>query len=101
MKSAEGRTELEAAHIKPKGDGGPDSVNNGICLNRRLHWAFDNGLWSLSQDVHVLVSAKALKIEGNEYLQCFEGQSLELPQNPDEQPKAEYLKWHRENIFLD
>lgn len=102
MKSPEGRiSELEAAHIVPKSCGGPDSVNNGICLNRRLHWAFDRGLWTLDQSARVLVSAKAQKIKENAYLLNFEGQSLSLPRNSAEKPKAEHTEWHRENIFLD
>jgi hypothetical protein len=41
--SPEGGYELEATHIKPVSDGGPDIVQNGIALCRLHHWAFDAG----------------------------------------------------------
>ena len=47
-----GRCEIEAAHIRPIGDGhnGPDSVRNGLALSRTVHWMFDRGLVSLSNE---------------------------------------------------
>ncbi|MGE3293441.1 MAG: HNH endonuclease [Geminicoccaceae bacterium] len=39
-----GRAEVQAAHIKPVKDRGPDSVRNGIALSGTVHWMFDRGL---------------------------------------------------------
>ena len=42
-----GRAEVQAAHIRPVKDKGPDSVRNGIALSATAHWMFDRGLISL------------------------------------------------------
>ena len=42
-----GRSEVQAAHIRPVADLGPDSVRNGIALSGTVHWMFDRGLISL------------------------------------------------------
>ncbi len=45
-----GRAEVEAAHIWPFADGGPDVVRNGLALSATCHWLFDRHLISLSDD---------------------------------------------------
>lgn len=39
---------LDAAHVIPVADGGPDDERNGILLSATLHRAFDAGLWALN-----------------------------------------------------
>ena len=51
-----GRTEVQAAHIRPVADRGPDSVRNGIALCGTMHWMFDRGLISIDDDLSVLVA---------------------------------------------
>ena len=48
--------EVEAAHIKPVRDGGPDDIRNGILLSRTFHWAFDQGLFTVNKDFKVETS---------------------------------------------
>ena len=36
-----GRAEVEAAHIRPVNQDGPDSINNGMALTGTAHWMFD------------------------------------------------------------
>ena len=38
-----GRAEVEAAHIKPVEQNGPDIVSNGLALSGTAHWMFDRG----------------------------------------------------------
>jgi putative restriction endonuclease len=45
-----GRTEAQAAHIKPVAQMGPDSTQNGIALSGTIHWMFDRGLISVDDD---------------------------------------------------
>ncbi len=45
-----GRAEVAAAHIQPVEANGPDIVGNGIALSGTVHWMFDRGLISLSDD---------------------------------------------------
>ena len=51
-----GRAEVQAAHIWPVADGGPDIVQNGIALSATCHWLFDRHLISLTDDYVLLVS---------------------------------------------
>jgi putative restriction endonuclease len=51
-----GRAEVQAAHIRPVADRGPDSVRNGVALCSTIHWMFDRGLISIGDDFSVLVA---------------------------------------------
>jgi putative restriction endonuclease len=51
-----GRSEVQAAHIKPVAAGGPDVVQNGIALSATVHWLFDRHLISIDPDYRLLVS---------------------------------------------
>ncbi|GAA4416284.1 hypothetical protein GCM10023187_47580 [Nibrella viscosa] len=44
-------TGVDAAHILPWASHGINEVQNGICLNKLCHWAFDAGLLKLDFDV--------------------------------------------------
>jgi len=93
-----GRAEVEAAHIRPVEHDGPDIISNGIALSGTAHWMFDRGLVGLSEDLTILVSRQAndpdavrSMINGTE--------KLIAPERPSERPRAEFVKWHRENCF--
>ena len=49
---------MEAAHIRPVAQNGPDTVRNGLALSRTVHWMFDRGLISVDDDYRLL-TAKA------------------------------------------
>lgn len=53
-----GRAEAQAAHIMSVEAGGSDVVNNGIALSGTVHWMFDRGLISLSDEGEILLSRK-------------------------------------------
>jgi putative restriction endonuclease len=53
-----GRCEIEAAHIKPVAEDGPDSPRNGIALSRTIHWMFDRHFLSISDTGEILVAKK-------------------------------------------
>lgn len=92
-----GRPEVQAAHIRPVEEGGPDTVRNGIALTGTVHWLFDRGLISFDDDFNTLVSPRGVPT-GLEKL-VKEHQRLVLPANPGKQPHRKYLEWHRENRF--
>jgi putative restriction endonuclease len=52
-----GRSEVQAAHVRPVASAGPDSLRNGIALCGTFHWMFDRGLISVADD-HQLLLAK-------------------------------------------
>ena len=93
-----GRAEVEAAHIRPIGDGhnGPDSIWNGIALSRTAHWMFDRGLVSLKDDYRIIVSPQAPE---NAHRLLRPEMIAGVPDSLRERPHPSFLKYHRDNIF--
>jgi len=98
LRNGGGRPEVEAAHIRAVQHGGPDSVRNGIALSGTLHWMFDRGLISISEDMDILVSHNKVPDETARRL-IAPGQKLLLPADPRLRPHPEYIRYHRENVF--
>jgi putative restriction endonuclease len=97
MTNGNGRAEADAAHIRPVEKDGPDTVRNGIALMKSLHWAFDRGLISLSDDGRILTAEGKLHSSLRGLLR---GDRIALlPRRADERPHPAFLKWHRENVF--
>jgi putative restriction endonuclease len=93
-----GRAEVVAAHIRPVEANGPDIVSNGIALSGTVHWMFDRGLLSLSDNLEILVSRQANDPESiRSFINKFG--YAHPPQRPSERPHPHFLKWHRENCF--
>lgn len=93
-----GRAEVAAAHIRPVEKNGPDIVSNGIALSGTVHWMFDRGLLSLSDDLQILVSRQVNDPEGVRGLINRTGYAA-LPPRPFERPHPSFLQWHREHCF--
>lgn len=93
-----GRAEVDAAHIRPVKENGPDIVQNGIALSGTAHWMFDRGLISLSDDFEILISRQVNDLEG---VQAFVNKSRQaiVPESSAERPHPRFLNWHRENCF--
>ena len=93
-----GRAEVAAAHIRPIESNGPDIVSNGIALSGTVHWMFDRGLVSLSDELQILVSRQANDPESIRALVNKSGYAL-APQRSSERPHPHFLQWHREHCF--
>jgi putative restriction endonuclease len=93
-----GRAEAEAAHIQSVEADGPDIITNGIALSGTVHWMFDRGLISLTDNLEILLSSKINDIDGVRKIINPEGQAR-LPKHPEWRPHPRYLKWHREECF--
>jgi putative restriction endonuclease len=93
-----GRAEVAAAHIRPVEKDGPDIINNGIALSGTVHWMFDRGLISLSDDLQILVSRQANDPDGIRSLVNKDGYA-HPPQRPSDRPHPHFLQWHREHCF--
>lgn len=94
-----GRCEVEAAHIRPVGEDhrGPDSVRNGIALSRTVHWMFDRGLLTLTDDYEIVMATRMVA-EDTRRLIGFHSKIL-LPDDPKMRPHPKFLSYHRDNIF--
>lgn len=86
---------LEAAHIQPKAQAGTFLPCNGIALCRDMHWAFDKGFITLSDDFKIIVH----KEMQNSILMEYADKKIFTPVDPYFQPEKKFLKHHRENIF--
>lgn len=92
-----GRAEMEAAHIRPVADDGPDSIRNGLALSRTAHWLFDRGLISVDDDYRLL-KADGLLPEGAQRLFDPSGY-VAVPESAQSRPHPEFLRYHRETYF--
>jgi putative restriction endonuclease len=92
-----GRSEVQAAHIRPVAASGPDSVRNGLALCGTVHWMFDRGPLSLNDDYTILTAEghvpkpvlRLLNPNGR----------LKLPARPEFWPHPQFLRFHRETVF--
>ncbi len=92
-----GRPEVQAAHIRSVEQNGPDTVRNGIALTGTVHWLFDRGLVSFTDDHRIIVSGHGIP-DGLDKL-VTPDKKIILPDNPAWRPHPTYLQWHRENCF--
>lgn len=97
MLNGNGRAEVDAAHIQPVEAGGPDTTRNGLALMKSLHWAFDRGLVSLSDDARILTVERGIDEPVLRLLP--QDRRAKLPPHPDERPHEAFLNWHRTNRF--
>ena len=93
----------QAAHVKMHSKGGPDDVSNGIALCSLHHLLFDSGVLSLSDEVEILVSQYFLESDYGTPSAVMKliGQLMRHPQPGYDLPAAEFLRWHRENLFVE
>ena len=88
-----GRHEVQAAHIKPVAEGGPDTVRNGLALCGTAHWMFDRGLVSVDAD-HTILIAEARVPDAIKALIAPDRRLL-LPEAAHLHPHPAYLAHHR------
>jgi putative restriction endonuclease len=92
---------LEAAHIRPYGEGGEHDVNNGILFRSDLHRLFDRGYLTVTPDLRLEVSNRLrLDYDNGRSYYPLHGVKVSAPQSSQEAPAVEWLKWHNENKFL-
>jgi putative restriction endonuclease len=91
-----GRCEIEAAHIRPVEDNGPDSPRNGIALSRTIHWMFDKHFLSITDSGKILVAKKYVP-DPIRHLLNPDGQAR-FPSSPAWQPHKVFLHYHQ-NLF--
>lgn len=98
LRNGGGRPEVEAAHIRPVGERGPDATSNGLALSGTVHWMFDRGLISAEDDGTILVAHRAVPDDALRRLIRPEGR-LVMPDRTSDRPHQAFLKWHRDHVF--
>jgi len=94
MRTPEGHTVVEAAHIVPWSESYDDLPSNGLCLCRLCHWSFDEGLMSVGKQYEVLVSQR-VRIDSN-----IPGHIFTLTDRPIFKPEAERFWPGQENLGI-
>lgn len=93
---------LQAAHIKPFSESGPNQVSNGLLLRSDLHILFDKGYLTVTPDLRVEVSRRIREEyeNGRDYY-ALAGRPLAVrPDEVNDRPSPEFLEWHREKRFV-
>lgn len=90
---------VDAAHIHQFARSNNNDPRNGIALSKNAHWAFDEGLWSLTDDYRVvLANGRFCETGPLPYLLAsFDGKRIHLPKNRALWPDPRHLDWHRYN----
>jgi putative restriction endonuclease len=94
-----GRCEIEAAHIWPVEEDGPDSPRNGIALSRTVHWMFDRGWLSVSDFGDILVADKLVPDTVKRMLNP--DRKMRMPSTPAWSPHPLFLRHHRSKFKGD
>jgi putative restriction endonuclease len=92
-----GRSEVQAAHIRPVSHSGTDSVRNGVALCGTVHWMFDRGLLSLDDNYNILLAKDKVPDMVQRLINL--DRRMILPPQPDLRPNPQWLRYHRETIF--
>ena len=92
---------LEAAHIKPKKDGGTHDPKNGLLLKSDIHRLFDAGYVTITPKLEFLVSRRIREEfeNGKEYYKLH-GSQIAIPRLLDRRADPHALAWHNDNCFL-
>ncbi len=99
---------LDAAHVRPVGSSGVDSVWNGVAMTPTLHRLFDLGLFTMEpadNGLQVLLSprleSRMVEVaERGVSLGLRPGTALLLPKDPKFQPRKADVDYHRNKVFL-
>jgi len=95
---------LVASHIKPWAEDEQNRLNpsNGLCLSTFYDRAFDISLITFADDYRLMVSSELEKQKSNNHIrETFlerGGTTIELPDKFS--PSPEFMRWHRECLFI-
>lgn len=91
---------VDGAHIKPFSAFRDDRIENGLSLCKNHHWAFDRGWFGVNDDYTLLISDNLREESPNSRpMREFQGERIFLPVQAQYLPRADALRWHRENVF--
>lgn len=92
---------LEAAHILPFAEHGPNDVSNGMLLRSDFHKLFDLGMITVTPDYKIEISSRIREeyFNGKAYYRLHGQEVPNLPEAMADRPSEEFLRWHNDNIF--
>jgi putative restriction endonuclease len=92
---------VDAAHIHQFSDSRNNELSNGLALCKNAHWAFDQGLWTISDDFRVQVDSSRFTESADKpdlLLGTYNGVSLRLPSDRGVWPSLVHIAWHRKRF---
>jgi putative restriction endonuclease len=102
MRTPEGHTVVDAAHIKPWSVSQNDHPSNGVALCKLCHWSFDEGLMTLNTNYHVLISPAVLRnsnLPG--HIMTLSDRPMFKPPESKFWPDIKSIAWHRTARFQE
>lgn len=91
---------LEAAHIRPYGEGGEHEARNGLLLRRDIHSLFDAGYVTVTPDLRFEVSRRIREeFDNGRHYYELHGKPIFAPADRLRSPDVEALRWHNEYAF--
>ncbi len=91
---------LDAAHIRPYKEQGPNIAANGILLRKDIHKLFDDGYLTITDDLKLKVSGRIREeFENGRHYYDHDGGSIAKPVQVEDLPDREFLRWHREHVY--
>ena len=98
--TVDGSSVVDAAHIESWAETQNDALNNGLALSKTAHWMFDQGLWTVDDDMRILVHPQKFTEAGPEaaLLRSFAGHQLQFDPNAKLRPSLELLRRHRMRV---
>jgi putative restriction endonuclease len=91
---------LEAAHIRPYGDGGAHEAPNGLLLRRDIHSLFDAGYVTVTPDLRFEVSRRIKEeFDNGKHYYALHGRKIDAPSDAGQRPDPDVLRWHNEHAY--
>jgi len=94
--TGDGGSIVDAAHIVPKADGGPDDPRNGLALCKNHHWAYDHGLFRIDPETRTVQVTSALPAgQDTDFIERHDGEPIAEPEVEPERyrPHGVFLEW--------
>jgi len=92
--------EADGAHIIGKDVRGTDDPRNGIALSRSTHWAFDRGIFTISDQYEIVVNPKIADASTDKFPVIeMDRKKITLPKDQYYWPHPQALAWHKEVVF--
>ena len=99
IQTPSGRSAVQAAHIVPFHRCRNNDPRNGLALCPLHHWAFDQGMLSVSDTHRIAVHPYARELPADSGFLALHRQEMRLPEDQHLAPAAQALAWHRREIF--
>lgn len=99
---------IEAAHIRPVADRGPDNLTNGVAMTPTVHRLFDAGLFTIRsvsdgglqvQVSNALDRRMISSPDGTSRIELNDGVRLVLPSDPGAWPSLDQIQYHQRRVF--